>query len=66
MLEPLSENFGERRKNDIWALGKILFAMADATNNKKHEQMLRNLLMQATAEVHSRISLQDMMAQVAQ
>ncbi|KAH6716305.1 heterokaryon incompatibility protein-domain-containing protein [Leptodontidium sp. MPI-SDFR-AT-0119] len=66
VLEPLSENFGERRKNDIWALGKILFAMADATNNKKHEQMLRNLLMQATAEVHSRISLQDMMAQVAQ
>jgi serine/threonine protein kinase len=51
LSEPLSQDMESRTQNDIWAVGLILSAMADASYNKIEAQVLREVGLEATAEV---------------
>lgn len=56
---PWSQGPESRIQNDVWALGKILLQMADASCNEVEKQLLKSIALHATAEAFSRISLQD-------
>jgi serine/threonine protein kinase len=60
--EPLSQDFEARKQNDIWALGEIISAMADATCDEMERKVLRKISLLATAQVPPRIPLRDIIS----
>ncbi|KAF2195587.1 hypothetical protein K469DRAFT_734155 [Zopfia rhizophila CBS 207.26] len=48
--DPLSESIESRIRNDIWALGKLLSKMADASSNEVEKQQLGYIALAATTE----------------
>jgi hypothetical protein len=64
--EPLSQDAESRTQNDIWALGTNLSAMANVSCNKMEAQVLREVALEATAEVPPRIPLQNAMSKLSQ
>lgn len=50
ILDPSSEDIGARKQNDIWALGKILSAMAHATRDPTEHKVLNKVSLLATKE----------------
>ncbi|AEO58300.1 hypothetical protein MYCTH_2315393 [Thermothelomyces thermophilus ATCC 42464] len=46
--DPMSQDFEARKQNDIWALGQMLLAMAEASSDKDEAQLLRNISLSAT------------------
>ncbi|KAL2191829.1 kinase-like protein [Thermothelomyces heterothallicus CBS 203.75] len=56
--DPLSWSIEARKQNDIWALGRIMLAMADACCTDDEEQLLRSVG-QAAARPLPRIPLSD-------
>jgi serine/threonine protein kinase len=66
LSDPLSKDMESRRQNDVWALGKILSAMAEATCNEEEGQVLRQVSLNTTAEVPLRGSLQDAISILSQ
>ena len=61
LIKPLSEEFELRKQNDIWAMGKVLSAMADATHNMGEKQILKEVSLKATTERLPRISLSNIL-----
>jgi hypothetical protein len=55
--EPLSQDIESRKQNDVWALGKLILAIADVTCDETEKQMLMRISAHATAELSSRIPL---------
>ncbi|KAH8707028.1 kinase-like domain-containing protein [Phaeosphaeriaceae sp. PMI808] len=66
LSEPLSEDLKSRIQNDIWALGKIVSVMANATSDQTEQQLLTQLSKLATTEFLPRISLQDALSLLSQ
>lgn len=66
LSNPLSQDMESRKQNDIWALGSIISAIADATCNEKEVQVLRRVSLHATAEVPLRSSLRDAISILSQ
>lgn len=54
---PLSQDIEARKQNDIWALGRILSAMAYATHDAIEHEVLGKISLLATAEFPPRIPL---------
>ncbi|KAH6631704.1 kinase-like domain-containing protein [Chaetomium tenue] len=46
--DPMSQDFEARKQNDIWALGQILLAMAEASSNSDEERLLRSISLSTT------------------
>lgn len=46
--DPMSHGFEARKQNDIWALGRMLLAMAQASSDKDEAQLLRSISLSAT------------------
>lgn len=66
LSEPLSEDLQSRIQNDIWALGKIVSVMANATSDQTEQRLLTQLSQLATTELLPRISLQDALSLLSQ
>lgn len=66
LSEPLSEDFNSRIQNDIWALGKIVSAMANTASDKTVQRLLARLSQLATTELPPRIPLQDALSLLSQ
>jgi serine/threonine protein kinase len=60
--KPLSQDIEARKQNNIWALGEILLAIADATCDEMERRVLRKISLLATIEVPPRIPLRDMIS----
>jgi serine/threonine protein kinase len=54
-----------RKQNDIWAFGRILFAMADVCRADDEKQLLRSVAQAATRPI-PRIPLHDAMASLSE
>lgn len=48
--DPLSESMDSRIRNDVWALGKLLLEMANASRDRIEKQQLNCIALGATAE----------------
>ncbi|KAI1987788.1 hypothetical protein LOZ53_004156 [Ophidiomyces ophidiicola] len=49
-LDPLSLSFETRRKNDVWAYGQLISAMAEFNDNKREEKLMESVAAAATAK----------------
>ncbi|KAK3332877.1 kinase-like domain-containing protein [Cercophora scortea] len=65
-IKPLSRSMEARKCNDIWALGKMLSAMADVSHVGEESQLLRDIA-QAALQIpcSQRISLGDIIAKLS-
>jgi hypothetical protein len=57
--DPLSGTMDSRKQNDVWALGKMISEMANASHNYMEKQLLRGVALGAMSNISTRISLQD-------
>lgn len=55
--KPLSQDIDSRKQNDIWALGGILRALANATHELMEQELLMKVSLLAAAELPPRIPL---------
>ena len=66
LSEPLTQDMESRTQNDIWAVGAILLAMADVSCNNMEAQVLREVALEAIAEIPPRIPLQNAISKLSQ
>lgn len=65
LLDPLSGTMDSRKQNDVWALGKMILEMADASYNYMEKQLLRSVAVEAMSTIPTRISLQDVICKLS-
>ena len=63
---PMLQDTDARKQNDIWALGKILSAMADVSCNKEEKQLLTSVAREAATVRVPRISSRDAISRLDQ
>ena len=56
--KPISQDMESRKQNDIYALGKILSAMADISCNKMEAQILKEVALEAPVGFYDAVSSQ--------
>ena len=62
---PLLQSTEARKQNDIWALGKMLSAMADVSSHNEEKQLLASVAREAATERLPRIPVQDVVSRLS-